>query len=78
MDTVNEVQKAKQSEMREAQLRLALDQLKESKKLVTELQARRRRSQAFSTFLAALVAAVSFTTAAFLLASVMLSIGVFP
>ena len=78
MDTANEVQTAKLSEMREKELRVALDQLRRSERLVVELQASNRRSRTFSTFLSALIAAISFTIAAFLLASVMLSIGIFP
>lgn len=78
MDTANEVQAAEFSELRERDLRMALDQLRRSERHVAELQASKRRSRTFSTFVAALIAAISFTIAAFLLASVMLNIGIFP
>lgn len=78
MDTANEVQTADFSETRDEELRTVRDQLRASERLVAELRASRRRSRVFGTFLSALIAAISFTIAAFLLASVMLNIGIFP
>ena len=78
METANEVRQSELSAMRDEQLHVALDQLKESERLVAELQASQRRSRAFGTFVSALIAALSFTIAAFLLANVMLNIGFSP
>lgn len=78
METANEVQQSKLTGTRDEELYAALDQLKQSERLVAELQSSRRRSRAFGTFVSALIAALSFTIAAFLLANVMLNMGIFP
>lgn len=78
METANEVQQSKLLEMRDEQLHVVQNQLKESELLVAELQKSRRRSRAFGTFVSALIAALSFTIAAFLLANIMLNLGISP